>query len=170
MSAAIGGERDLRSLDAVETDIRTIERDELKAKLDAGEDVKLVMAMHEWGFRTAHIPGSLHFNSIEEAVEALHVDDEIVVYCSDPACVASQFAYRWLVANGYNNVRRYSGGVSDWASAGYELESGDRPGSPGAPFFLTDDANPSQAPRSAASREADRAQTRADAAVLEQRR
>lgn len=123
-------------------EIRTIEREDLKQKLDAGDDFKLVMAMHEWGFRAAHIPRSIHFNTIDEARHELDPDDEIVVYCSDPACVASQFAYRWLVDNGYTNVRRYAGGVSDWAAAGYELESDAQPGSAAAPFFLPSDSNP----------------------------
>ena len=120
----------------VDAEIRTIERDELKAKLDRGENIRLVMAMHEWGFNAAHIPGSLHFNTIEAARQHLDPDDEIVVYCSDPACVASQIAYRWLVEAGYNNVRRYSGGVSDWAAAGYELESNETSDSAGGLFFL----------------------------------
>ncbi len=48
-------------------DIKTIEREDLKAKLDRGDDFKLIMAMHEWGFRVAHIPGSLHYNTVEHA-------------------------------------------------------------------------------------------------------
>ena len=124
-------------------EIKTIERDELKAKLDRGDDFKLVMSMHEWGYRAAHIPGSIHFNTVEEAQNGLAIDDEIVVYCSDPACVASQFAYRWLIDAGYTNVRRYAGGISDWAAAGYELESDTNGGSAGgAPFFLPKGANP----------------------------
>lgn len=97
-------------------DIRTISRDELQARLDAGDDVKLVMALHEWAFRAARIPGSLHFATVDEAYDALDVDDEIVVYCSDAACVASQYAYRALVDRGYNNVRRYAGGLADWTA------------------------------------------------------
>ena len=107
------------SVQRVDYEIKTLEREELKAKLDRGDDFKLVMAMHEWGFRVAHIPGSLHYNTVDEAKQDLDLDDEIVVYCTDPACVASQFAYRWLIEAGYTNVRRYSGGVSDWAAAGY---------------------------------------------------
>ena len=121
-------------------EIRTIEREELKAKLDRGDDVKLVMAMHEWGFNAAHIPGSLHFNTVEAARRALDFTDEIIVYCSDPACTASQFAYRWLVDAGYTNVRRYSGGTSDWAAAGYELESIEGSEPSDGVFFLPDDA------------------------------
>ena len=117
-------------------EIKTIGREELRAKLDRGDDFKLIMAMHEWGFRVAHIPGSLHYNTVNEAKEGLDLDDEIVVYCTDPACIASQFAYRWLIDAGYTNVRRYSGGVSDWAAAGYELESDSSSDTSGGAFFL----------------------------------
>jgi rhodanese-related sulfurtransferase len=120
----------------MEYQIKTIDREELKAKLDRGDDFKLIMAMHEWGYRVAHIPGSLHYNTVDEAQAALAPDDEIVVYCTDPACVASQFAYQWLVEAGYGNVRRYAGGLSDWAAAGYELE-GEGGGDAGQmPFFF----------------------------------
>ena len=117
-------------------EIKTIGREELKAKLDRGDDFKLVMAMHEWGFRAAHIPGSLHYNTVEEAGEDLDLDDEIVVYCTDPACVASQLAYQWLIEAGYTNVRRYAGGLSDWAAAGWELEGESTTGAEGGAFFL----------------------------------
>ena len=103
-------------------DIDTIERDDLKAKIDAGEDFRLVMTLNEWAFRARRIPSSIRFESIEHALEALEKDDEIVVYCSDPACVASQYAYQGLVAAGYSNVRRYEGGLSDWDDAGYPFE------------------------------------------------
>ena len=103
-------------------DIETIDRDELKAKLDRGDDFKLVMTLHDWAFRAQHIPGSIHFPTVEDALEGLDADDEIVVYCSNVDCVASQFAYRGLVDNGYSNVRRYSGGLADWDSAGLPLE------------------------------------------------
>jgi len=103
--------------------IRTISRGELQAMFEAGDDFRLVMALHEWAFRAARIPGSLHFATVEEAYAALDRDDEIVVYCSDAACVASQYAYRALVDRGYTNVRRYAGGLSDWAAAGLPLDS-----------------------------------------------
>ena len=128
------------SLCQMESDIKTIERDELKAKLDSGDDFRLVMAMHEWGFNAAHIPGSLHFNTVAEAKEHLELDDEIIVYCSDPACVASQFAYRWLIEAGYTDVRRYSGGVSDWAAAGFELESSEGAEPEAGLFFVSPEA------------------------------
>ncbi len=99
-----------------------ISREELKEKLDRGDDFKLVMALGDWAYRAKHIPGSLNISRIEDAGKTLNVDDEIVVYCSDEACVASQAAYQILVNRGYKNVRRYAGGLSDWEDAGYPLE------------------------------------------------
>ena len=102
-------------------DIATIDRDELKTLLDDGADIRLVMTLHEWAYNAMHIPGSIQVQP-DTAVEVLDVDDEIIVYCSDVDCVASQFAYRALVENGFTNVRRYAGGLSDWQAAGYPLE------------------------------------------------
>jgi len=104
-------------------DIETISRDELKAKLDRGDDFKLVMTLHEWAYNEAHIPGSISVTSPVLAAQRLDPEDEIVVYCSDTACVASQLAYRALLEAGYRNVRRYAGGLSDWRAAGHTLDS-----------------------------------------------
>jgi len=100
--------------------MRLIDRKELKQKLDRGDDFKLVMVLGEWAYRAKHIPGSLNLDTIEKSLEAL-APDEIVVYCSNPACVASVAAYRSLTQNGYGSVRRYAGGLEDWEGAGYPL-------------------------------------------------
>ena len=102
--------------------MRLIDREELKGKLDRGDDFKLVMALGEWAYRAKHIPGSLHFNTIEESLRALDRSDEIVVYCANPDCPASVAAYHGLTGQGYTNVRRYAGGLADWEDAGYPLE------------------------------------------------
>jgi rhodanese-related sulfurtransferase len=52
----------------------------------------------------------------------LKKDDEIVVYCSNPQCLASVAVYQRLLNHGYSNVRRYSGGLIDWEDAGLPLE------------------------------------------------
>jgi hypothetical protein len=59
--------------------IRTIDRDELKAKLDRGEPFKLIMALNRWAFDAKHIPGSLHFDTPAELYAAVRPDDEVVV-------------------------------------------------------------------------------------------
>ena len=99
-----------------------ISREELKEKLDKEEDIQLVFALGAWQYRAKHIPGSLHFDKLKDALQVLEQDDEIIVYCSNPACAASSFAYRFLMNHGYKNVRRYAGGLLEWEDAGYPLE------------------------------------------------
>ena len=103
-------------------DIDTISREELKEKLERGDDFKLVMALGEWHFRAKRIPGSVNITTPEEGLEVLKPDEEIVVYCSNEACAGSIFAYKFLKEKGYENVRRYSGGLLDWEDAGYPME------------------------------------------------
>jgi len=102
--------------------MKLITREELKAKLDRGDDFKLVMTLGDWAFRLSRIPGSLNVSSMESSQGLISPDDEIVVYCSDLKCISSMAAYHYLVSNGFHNVRRYAGGLADWQEAGYELE------------------------------------------------
>ncbi len=96
-----------------------IGREELKKMLDRDEEIKLVMVLGEWAYRAGHIPGSLRSDAMEEPLDP---DDRIVVYDSNPRCVASLRAYKRLVHRGYGHVRRYAGGLEDWEDAGYPLE------------------------------------------------
>lgn len=101
-----------------------ISRQKLKAKLERGDDFKLVMTLNEWAFEAQHIPGSINVSTFADLENSLTPDDEIVVYCSDKDCIASQIAYKILKENGFENVRRYEGGLSDWYAAGYPLDGG----------------------------------------------
>jgi rhodanese-related sulfurtransferase len=105
--------------------VRTIERDELRRKIEAKDSrFKLVMALGEWEFRTKRIAGSVHFKDASDMLSALKRDDDIVVYCTNPPCLASVAAYHRLDDEGYGNVRRYAGGIEDWERAGLPLERG----------------------------------------------
>ena len=99
-----------------------IDTRELKEKLDGGDTLRLVMTLGEWEYRTTHIPGSMRVSTVREALEALDPEDEIVLYDSGPSCPASRMAFRILKAHGYERVRRYAGGLEEWATAGYPLE------------------------------------------------
>jgi rhodanese-related sulfurtransferase len=99
-----------------------ITRDELRQKLERGDDCKLLMTMSATAYETKHIPSSEHFDSTEDALAALDPGEEIVVYCADVHCAASIYAYRRFEREGYARVRRYAGGVSDWEDAGYRVE------------------------------------------------
>ena len=102
--------------------MKLISRDELKEKLDRGDSFKLVMAMGEWAFRAKHIPGSMNLSDPEKGLEMLQPDEEIVLYCSNEHCAASQYAYSFLEANRYQNLRRYAGGIEEWEESGLPLE------------------------------------------------
>ena len=99
-----------------------ISRDELKEKLDPGDDLRLVMVLEDWQFKAMHIPGSLHIPAAKIDHDCLNYEDEIVVYCAVDACPASIIAYNRLKSRGYQNVRRYAGGIFDWEWAGFPVE------------------------------------------------
>ena len=99
-----------------------IDREELKEKLDRGDDFKLVMVLGEWEYRAKRIPGSLRVSTPEEGLQALDPNEEIVLYDSGPPCPASRIACRFLKAHGYGRVRRYVAGLQEWESEGYPLE------------------------------------------------
>lgn len=102
--------------------MRIISREELKERLDRGDDVKLIMALDRFAYERMHIPGSLHFENLVEARELLDPDDEVIVYCSNPACPASVNAYYVLRTLGFKKLARYAGGLAEWEKAGYPLE------------------------------------------------
>jgi rhodanese-related sulfurtransferase len=102
-------------------DAKLISREELKEKMDRGDDFMLVMTYHAWAYKSKHIPGSINISSRENALAVLDPADEIVVYCTNKTCNASVKAYKFLVSRGFENVRRYVGGLMDWEQAGYQL-------------------------------------------------
>jgi rhodanese-related sulfurtransferase len=102
--------------------MQTITIEDLQAKMDRGDDFKLVMTLAEWAYQMSHIPGSININNMEQAQDLLDPEDDIVVYCSDTNCLASRAAYHYLTKNGFTNVRRFSGGLVEWQAAGLPLE------------------------------------------------
>jgi len=99
-----------------------LDREQLRAKLERRDPLKLVMASSDWAFRAKHIAGSVHFKTPEEMFAALGKDEEIVVYCSNLDCHASLAVIQKLRAHGYHNVRHYAGGLIDWEAGGLPLE------------------------------------------------
>jgi rhodanese-related sulfurtransferase len=86
-----------------------------------GGRATLVMAMGEWAYRAAHIPGSLCGATPAALRSTLSRDDEIIVYCAGPLCPASRAFARVLRRLGFQHVRVYVGGLEDWAAAGHPL-------------------------------------------------
>jgi rhodanese-related sulfurtransferase len=103
--------------------MRIMSRDELKEKLDRGDVFKLYMTLDREAFDHSHIPGSIHLDNIADVAAYLSLDEEIVVYCSNPACPSSFNAYWMLHKLGFRNLYRYAGGLEEWREAGYPLVS-----------------------------------------------
>lgn len=102
--------------------VETITRDELKAVLDAGAPVQVVMALTRWAFDRLHISGSQALESWMETIGRYDQDQEVVVYCTNPNCPASLRAYYFLQMLGFERVRRFAGGIEEWMEAGYPVE------------------------------------------------
>lgn len=108
--------------------VAKVTRDQLKAKLDAGENIILVEALPEKYYEDKHLPGALNLphTQIAELASTLLPDKsaEIVVYCANGACQNSSLAANQLVELGYTNVQDYEEGKQDWVAAGLPTESG----------------------------------------------
>lgn len=105
--------------------VDTLTRDELKEKMDAGDDFALVNVLSEEQFEQEHIPGSINIplDQVEEEFpRRFDEDDDIVVYCASHSCQASPKAAEKLEAMGFTDVKDYEGGLSDWKEQ-YETES-----------------------------------------------
>ena len=102
--------------------MNTISREELKMRMAQNRPVQLLMALDRNNFERQHIPGSVHFNHLEEAVKSLSPEQEVVVYCTNPTCPASYRAYYMLRSQGFKNLYRYTGGLEEWVAAGDPVE------------------------------------------------
>ena len=109
-----------------------ITADELRRKLDAGDDFVLVDALAPMVYAHSHLPGAINLppSAVEPTRLARRIPDrdtEIVVYCSNPNCDDSVLAAQRLQELGYTNVRHYPGGKDEWRAAGFPLERAGRP-------------------------------------------
>ena len=100
--------------------MNTITREELKQKLDRGEEFTLVNCLEEWMFLKKRIPGSIRFE--RSFLKTLNPKGEVIVYCSNPECTASVLVYQQFVEQGFQNVWHYPGGIADWEDGGYHFE------------------------------------------------
>lgn len=106
-----------------------IEKEELREAIEQNA-VKVVEVLPEDHYVKEHIKGAINLapdKFKDLAPKLLKKEDNIIVYCEDPACLLSPFAARWLRERGYKNVLDYENGKSDWKAAGYPMTSGKNP-------------------------------------------
>jgi rhodanese-related sulfurtransferase len=64
--------------------MKTIDRKELKAKMDRGDDFVLLEVVGDASYRQGHLPGAVRYEGLDQ-VEDLAPDrsTEIIAYCSN---------------------------------------------------------------------------------------
>ncbi len=106
---------------------RAISRDELKRKMDSGDDYVLIEVLGPGEYEERHIKGAINIplEHIGHTVkERFDQDQEIVVYCASYSCQASPIAAQKLDKLEFQNVYDYEGGKKEWMEAGYPTEEG----------------------------------------------
>jgi rhodanese-related sulfurtransferase len=64
--------------------VKTVTREELKAKMDRGEDFVLLEVLSEDSYRRAHLPGAIRFQDVSLVPEFLpDRSAQIIAYCSN---------------------------------------------------------------------------------------
>lgn len=104
---------------------KTINKEQLKQKLDQGEPLRLIEVLSPASYKQEHIKGAINIplDSIgKEAKKRFNTDEEIIVYCSNTKCEASPAAAKKLEDLGFSQVYDYEGGKQDWKEAGYPME------------------------------------------------
>jgi rhodanese-related sulfurtransferase len=106
--------------------VQEINRHEVLAKLD-DPSVRLLDAQAPGWFEREHLPGAIRgrLDDPDATIAQLgdDLDGEIVVYCWNHTCTASELASKLLEGRGYRNVKRYTAGKEDWLEAGLPIES-----------------------------------------------
>jgi rhodanese-related sulfurtransferase len=63
--------------------VKTISREDLKEKIDRGDDFVLLEALSEASYGRAHLPGAIRFQDMDSILDLLpDKTTEVVAYCS----------------------------------------------------------------------------------------
>jgi len=103
--------------------IARITPQELKGRMDKGEDVIVVDLRSEFEWQEGRIPGSLA--PVDDNLESLIptiTQSEVVLYCSCPNEVSSARAALRLKHHGVKRVRPLEGGFPVWKDLGFPIE------------------------------------------------
>lgn len=95
---------------------------ELKNCLEQKQEIQVIMALNSNAYQKIHIPGSVQFDDLRTAAQNLSRDQDVVIYCSNPACPASYRAYYLLRSMGFQKLYRLEGGLEEWVKSGYPVE------------------------------------------------
>ena len=102
--------------------LETIDRDELRDRLETGE-VVLIDVRPQLEYAAGHIPGAVSVppDELGERLAELPTDRQVVAYCRGPYCVYADDAVRELAARG-QPAARLRDGLVEWRRAGGPVE------------------------------------------------
>ncbi|MEX2505028.1 MAG: metalloregulator ArsR/SmtB family transcription factor [Egicoccus sp.] len=104
-------------------EIETISRDELLARVEAGE-VIVVDVRPRAEYAAGHLPGAVHVPPDElDRLDALPAGRDVVAYCRGPYCVYADDAVRRLTRAG-RRALRLEDGLPEWRHAGGPVTTG----------------------------------------------
>ena len=97
--------------------VPSITVEELKQKLDLGEDVTLldVREPHEWPISDLPDSVKIPLGQLQQRVSELAQDADLVVYCRTGGRSAQ--AVQFLQQKGYGRATNLAGGINRWAEA-----------------------------------------------------
>ena len=101
--------------------VKEVDAQELKTRLDAGEDVALIDIRSEAEVAQGVLPDSEHLamHLIPLRMHDLPKDKDVVLYCRSGA--RSYHACNFLGQQGIGNVINLRGGIIAWARQGFEI-------------------------------------------------
>src|SRR5256885_6832624 len=118
--------RFLKIVENAKQRIREVSVDDVKTKLDRGEQFVLVDVREESEWAKDHLPGAIHLGKgvierdVEERVPDLNAP--VVLYCGGG--YRSALAADNLQQMGYRNVLSMDGGIREWREKGFPLSKG----------------------------------------------
>jgi len=106
--------------------VKEIDASELKARIDAGEDIALIDIRSDAEVAQGILPNAEHLamHLIPLRMHDLPKDKDVVLYCRSGA--RSYHACNFLGQQGIGNVINLHGGIIAWARQGYEIAAPQR--------------------------------------------
>ncbi|MDA1013214.1 MAG: rhodanese-like domain-containing protein [Planctomycetota bacterium] len=116
--------RFLKVVDESRQVVRECTVEDVKSRLDRGDQFHLIDVREDSEWSNGHLPGAIHLGKgvIERDIEATipNTADEIVLYCGGG--YRSALAAESLGRMGYTNVVSMDGGHRGWKERGYAID------------------------------------------------
>ena len=105
-------------------EVNTIDVHELKRRLNADANLRLIDVREDYEWQALRIPGAIHIpkNELPDRIESNTPDRDCPIYLHCKGGVRSFDAAQNLLQMGYKEVYSIDGGISDWEHAGYPTE------------------------------------------------